>query len=431
MRSARLAKLAVLLLLADAGCLGRGISQVPTGGSPAGSSGGSSSSSATSSSGTTAVASSSGATSAGTGTGGGTTGGSTAGTTGTSTGSPYWDGGYVHCSLPFAADGGMDGHGGPATWLCAPGTYFCDMIGNLGNCFQCLSNADCANQAQPTYDPARQRCDLDSGILGYENHCEACLTSADCSGSPAGPFCDLQTNKISGIFDPLEPSFEDIGFETCGPTLEDCRLDGGPSCKDFYTVCDPRNGRCDFDNGSCTTNLDCAGIVSADPSYLLTPVCWDGYCAPCDGGGGGCLYVACDAGADCSGVVPACVNGFCSCDSQDQCSDAGLVCVPPPEGSSMVAFCGLPCTAPSSPACSNLFDDYRQSLYAICNPDTGLCEHCTTDQECQSNADTGGPICLSKGECGCTTDSDCAAGQGCQLSYDHQTCVPRASSCSP
>jgi len=107
----RLTTPAALVVLAASACQGRDISRIASGGVSTGSStGGTSSgvsSSSASSGGTTqgVFASGSGATGTGTGTGGATTGASS-GTSGTTTGSPYWDGGYVFCSLAFAADGG-------------------------------------------------------------------------------------------------------------------------------------------------------------------------------------------------------------------------------------------------------------------------------------------------------------------------------------
>src|SRR5581483_5227707 len=165
------------------------------------SSGGGSTSSTTAGSvagsGSAAGSSSGGPTSSGSASGSGPTSSGTGGAASSSGGASstggvpvFVDGGYVFCSMAFAADAGPDGDGGPANWLCPPGTYVCDLSGNIGNCFQCQSDSDCANPGLPTYDPARPHCDLTSGVPGYQSHCQQCTKNADCTGNPAGSFCD-------------------------------------------------------------------------------------------------------------------------------------------------------------------------------------------------------------------------------------------------
>ena len=143
----------------------------------------------TSGSGALSSAGSSGSASSGTSTGsssGGSSGQASSGSSGGSTtGTAYVDGGFVFCTVP---DGG---NGNPVGWLCPAGTYLCDLSGNTGNCFQCRSDADCRDQNLPTYDPRRSRCDLDSGIPGYQGFCQQCLGNADCDGNSAGAICDV------------------------------------------------------------------------------------------------------------------------------------------------------------------------------------------------------------------------------------------------
>jgi len=396
------------------GCTRSVTSSASSGDTQTSSSSGSSTGGATGSSsgGTTqSSASGTGSTSA---TGGGA---SATGTTGTTTGatiaSPFVDGGYVFCSLPNAADAGPNGDGGLAQWMCQPGTYFCDLSGNIGNCFQCRSDADCADQVLSTYDPSRQRCDLDSGIPGYQNFCVQCLQSPDCVGNPAGSLCDF--NPTYPPFE-FQPSIVDLGFETCGKIQTDCRLLGGPVCVTSNQVCDPFDGQCEARSTSCTTDQDCAGLRLPDPGfqagspYLELPYCVNGTCNACEGGvcpndkacvsdadcgnptssptGLHCeLFVdggsecACTDSSQCGGFWPACVGldggngndagqpiGVCSCDSDEQCGDGGLVCIPPqvvirrlifsetvvniygPQTGS--SFCGVPCTSPDFGSCS-------------------------------------------------------------------------------
>ncbi len=397
-----------------------------------------------SSTGAGAVASSGGTTAQGLGS---TSGGSGSGSGGSSTGSPaspYVDGGYVFCSLPNA-------DGGPARWLCQPGTYFCDPSGNPGTCFQCRSDADCADRSLPTYDPLRPRCDLDSGLGGYQGFCQECLDNADCAGSPAGMLCDLNP-----AYPPngLEPPVEALGFESCGRVQTDCRQEGGPPCSVSNQVCDPFNGQCEARSPSCTTDQDCAGLLVASGSsrsgspYLPNPYCVDGGCTFCSGGvcpnnnacrsdsdcgnptgspsgptcqpfADGSFQCACTSSAQCSGFWPACTGldagnlddagqaiGVCSCDSDSQCGDAGLACLAAGvvEPAALVLywpsflasifgdqagsnFCGVPCTSPAFSSCAAL------TGVDICNLTLHLCSWCVTDEECESSVGSGGAYC--------------------------------------
>jgi len=443
-----------------------------------------------------AAGSSSGGSGPGTGTGSGSTSGSaTSGgaTTGTASGgSPFVDGGYVYCSLPNAADAGPNGDGGAARWMCQPGTYFCDLSGNLGNCFQCRSDADCADQGLPTYDPLRPRCDLDSGIAGYEDLCQECLRNADCAGNPYGSLCDTNPTYPPNA---LEPPIEALGFETCGQIQTDCRLEGGPDCHVSNQICDAFSGQCEARSTSCSTDQDCAGLLiptasSAEPesAYLLRPYCVNGLCNACDGGvcpnstacesdadcgnptsspGGrtcqpladGGAQCVCTASSQCSGAWPACIDldagnvndagqpiGVCSCDSDAECGDAGLACLPPAElnpsylptifgaqaGSS---FCGVPCTSPDFPSCAVL------TGLDICDIRNRVCDLCVPDEQCVSSVGSGGPFCdyylptSPVGYCGCILDADCPAGDSCLSEGTHSTalgiCVPSFSRCTP
>ena len=418
------------------------------------------------------------ATASGTGsTSGASGGGPTGGTSGSSTGSPFADGGYVFCLLAGAADAGPNGDGGTAIWMCRPGTYFCDLSGDLGNCTQCRSDRDCANQDLPTYDPLRPRCDLDSGVDGYQDFCQECLSDSDCAGSRAGAFCDLSpTYPPNG----LEPPIVALGFETCGRIQTDCRLAGGPLCLTANQICDPLNGRCEPRPASCDTDQDCVGSL-APPSgspetgspYLLRPYCVNGVCNPCDGGvcpknnacgsdadcgnptsspaGLHCEHVAdggpecaCTSSSQCSGFWPACIGldagnvddagqpiGICSCDSDAECGDGGLACLPPgPPGLPNIFgaqagsnFCGVPCTSPDFPSCAAL------SGVDICDLTARVCDLCVTDEQCDSSVGSGGPFCdanlpcVSVGYCGCILDADCPAGDSCLSGGSHSTCL--------
>jgi len=419
------------------GCTG-GVAGTGSGGSGIGASAGSSG-------GTSAGAgATSGANSTTTSSGSSTSGGS-------STGGAFvvGDGGYVVCS------GRPNGDGAPAAWLCQPGTYFCDLTGSQGDCFQCRSDADCLDDAVPTYDPSRPRCDLDSGILGYQGFCQQCLQSSDCAANPAGPFCDLDPEyPFDGLpsspASSLEPPTETLGFEACAERPADCRLDGGPDCNALNETCDAANGFCEPRSSNCAGDQDCAGLLVPPVSselgsyYLLHPFCVDGTCSACPGGI--CQNEICTSSAQCGGFWPTCEGldggaaGACGCDSDAQCGDGGLACLPGTalaNGGAATSFCGVPCTSQSFPSCQAYVG------LAVCDSSTGLCSACSSDQQCSTSFGSQGPDCGvdvgGPGLCGCGVDSDCPAGESCLASAPRGSsssdpfgiCTPTPSRCTP
>ncbi len=107
------------------------------------------------------------------------------------------DGGYVSCAMPFAADAGPGGDGGPAFWICQPGTYTCDLTGNMADASRCTSDQDCADPQLPTIRPHPPALQIsESGAAGYQNFCQQCIADSDCASNPAGKYCDL--NHLSG-----------------------------------------------------------------------------------------------------------------------------------------------------------------------------------------------------------------------------------------
>jgi hypothetical protein len=388
-----------------------------------------------------------GNTSSGSSSGGAAAGGNSSGSSGGTSGGmslSFPDGGFVFCTSPNGADGG-----GPVSWMCLPGTYLCDRS-DPGNCFQCQSDADCANQSVPTYDPRRPRCDLQSGVSGYQSFCQQCVANSDCSGNPAGPWCDLSTVIPFGA---LEPSIALGGFEACTTVQTDCRLDGGPTCGAPDQECDLDGGSCTVRSFACSSDQECQGLVYAPLGYLLENHCVQGVCSACSSAAcfplvGGCYSDAncgnpsgsdagltcdpavgacgCTSSAQCGGSWPVCeamdggeVNefeeaiGFCGCDSSSQCGDGGLVCVPLSAPWAGLGYCGISCTAPGAPICGLAS---LGGLDPICDADNGLCVPCASDQQCASGELTGGDICQpdNGGTCGCNGGLDCPPGETCQ-----------------
>ncbi len=458
-----LMRTAFVACLAIAGCSGSGTqstssSQSSSAGATSGgvAEGSSSTGGATQGAGTSTGASSSsgGSTSGGASTSGGTSGGIT-----------FADGGYVSCSLPFAPYAGPEGGGGPAHWVCQPGTYTCDVSGNIGQCFQCQSDHDCANPELPTYDPKRPHCDVSSGVSGYQNFCQECVANSDCSTSSEGKYCDLNPAFPIGS---SQPPIVNLGFEHCGKVLTDCRIDGGPPCAGNNQFCDPTNGVCATHPGTCVDDKDCAGLISPYNPYLPEPFCVNGACNSCADGHcptGFCQSDAdcgnpsslpsgliCDPATDqcsctdssqCSGFWPACeldpkrvddagqTLGTCGCDATDQCGDAGFICLPPnPLSGSTATSCGIPCTDPEFQACRT-----STYFYPVCDPATGACGPCKLDSQCRAGVNTGGPFCDfgsgGMGNCGCIIDSDCPIGESCQSGQFLGTCAASLDRCSP
>jgi hypothetical protein len=384
---------------------------------------------ASSSGGTTSgTASSSTGTSTGSGTGTGVSS-STGGASSTGTPpSPLIDGGYVFC-LSASADAG---------WLCRPGTYLCDLNAKPGSCFQCLSDSDCANRDLPTYDSRRQRCDLSSGVPGYQNFCQECTSDADCASDPAAPFCDLNPSLFGGLL----PTLDDLGFESCGRTETDCRKDGGPPCG-INASCDPVNGGCEMRSLACTTDADCTGLFANSNQPMA--YCFEGACTACASGvcpGGLCNTDAdcgnpdgsvsglhcneqvceCTDSSQCGGETPVCLPAgqflaFCGCSDDRDCGDAGLHCF------YGYAFCGISCSAPEAPACP--------TDMPICDLDSGLCGYCLADEDCVAAHVTAGNFCNQYGICGCATAADCPDGQSCLPGKYYATCGVASADCDP
>ena len=375
-----------------AGCTG-------TTATTAGSGSGLSSSASTGTSGGT-VGSGTGASSAGSGTTG-ASGGSSSGasSSGTTTGPlpAYVDGGYVFCAI--------DGGDAPVNWMCQPGTYFC---GIPGACAQCRSDSDCVDQDLPTYDPLRPHCDLDSGVGGYWGFCQQCVRNADCAGQPGGTECDLNRALT-------EPAIETLGFETCGTVRPGCPKGESPG----VGGCTP---------STCRTDADCAGAIApASPSFLgypqeAEPYCVGGSCSPfpssfpsgfcpdcycqldstCSDGFSVCNedtdHCGCTSSAQCSGPWPLCelfdagmnydageLVGFCGCERDADCGDAGLRCLDQKPNDLLNIYggktCLFTCTDPRFPGCSAISPNTP-----VCDATSELCVGCETDADCRKNA---------------------------------------------
>ncbi len=404
---------------------------------------------------------------------GGSGGTATTGGSGTGGYQTFIDGGYVSCSAQEPADAGPPV---VVSWACPAGTYFC---GLPRSCTQCLSDADCANQALPTFDPKRTRCDLDSRVRGYQGFCQQCLGNADCAGDPPGVECDLDPSSAV-------PSIEAFGFETCTVL--------GLGCPSSTLAGIARTGLADAGlvcvSGTCATDQDCAGALSPGQASFLSsqqpePYCVNALCSAasdpafcpscfcnaastCSGPVSSdasevcdpvSQHCACTSSAQCGGFWPVCEIlvgldgggdrldggeplGACGCDRDDHCGDGGLKCLILPATRTTIAgpACALPCDDPRFPACAAV-----DPKTPVCAVESGLCVPCdgsggTGDAQCQAQSDLAfeGPLCRLDGTCGCKTSSDCREGEVCGGAAVSSssgallgTCVPPPMACTP
>jgi hypothetical protein len=330
-------------------------------------------------------------TSSGTSTSGASTTSGSSTTSGTSTG------GTTSSATSGSSTGGM-----PDGGCMCPAPQHCDPLGS-NQCLDCLTDADC--------QAPKGVCQDSASILDY-GKCVGCTPSKPTC--PSGQVCDLS----------LGPTYLQC--------LADCRLDGGVAtcppvlsspqhCDSVTGTCAPRclsdsdcfDGlppHCDLDGGAC---LECLAPSDCPFSY---PGCQYGSCnncsvdadcptgLKCSGSPGMSGFCYC-TGAGCGGDAPVCVSvwyvpdgGLCSCMSSTDCS-SGLVCSRTRRG--MVPSC--------VPSCVDGGVDCTQFTGSLgfngCNPDTGICGPCLSDDECVGIS--AGPRCRGS-LCGCYANPDCA-----------------------
>jgi hypothetical protein len=286
-----------------------------------------------------------------------------------------------------------------------------------GICVDCLSDAQC-----PGHHCETRTTNINYGI------CVDCVDNAECN---PGQLCDNTT-------------------DTC---LTDCRLDGGAAaCQALQFVCDPATGQCvacvsnqdcQTDGGSATPFCDttvnnCVQCLTAVNCPYSTPGCSMGNCGSCQ------MNLDCPSGLTCQTTL-----GMCTCTSQNQCAGNAPSCVGLDAGPGM---CGCASTADCRDA--GVCDDVHfpsgacvpscavdggaancQSMQEVCNPSSGLCVGCLSNQDCQIDGgmqpfcDTTAGVCVqclaaadcpysspgcSDGTCGlCQMPTDCPAGLTC------------------
>jgi hypothetical protein len=347
---------------------------------------------------------------------------------------------------PCVSDAGYVEHCVQATGTCVVG---------------CASTTDCV-ATQP------QLCDVDSGA------CVECNTPADCPYSNPGcnyhqcGSCSSDTNCPIGLACLIgntnafyfcgcpdgggcggDAPACNLVFSLCGCQSstdcsslgEVCQLSSGragsciPPCTDGGTDCLPSNQFCDFDSGlcgPCSADSQCVGY-DAGPHCLGTGYCGCNVSNDCGtnyvcGFNNACqLTCAIDGGTDCTQSSQFCDldSGLCGpCETDSQCDgyDAGPRCLTSGQcGCGANSDCGTGYVCDSSACRASCAVDGGTDCTTLpgrhfCDLGTGLCNPCSSDTQCVG--EDAGPHCLSSGDCGCQTSSDCGLSGACDFSSD-------------
>lgn len=343
----------------------------------------------------------------------------------------------AHCadpSLPACTASGVCGQcSATNTSQCTGTTPACDTA--TSTCRSCIDDTDCGGTTPACQSSgACAQCSIGNTMLCTGNTpacdvatgtCRACANDNDCSATPDTPAC--QPNGSCGLCSATNSRLCtgnlpvcDLGDGTCracdvtiptdcpDPTRPACQPGGAcGQCSALNdSLCTGNTPQCDVATGACrrlcATNVDCSGTP--------TPACLPrGVCGQCFVG----------ETSLCSGTTPACDTdvGVCrGCAVDGECGGATPACQP--DGS-----CNE-CSATNATACGG--------DTPLCNTATGTCRGtCLTDADCNgalpacrsngvcgqcsptntSQCSTNRPVCLETGICGCSTDSDCGAGQ--------------------
>jgi hypothetical protein len=326
---------------------------------------------------------------------------------------------------------------------------------------QCTAGQICLGGACLTGD-CRVNGDCSGGKACITNSCAACTADTQCgtgklcvSGACVTGDCRASTDCTGGLVC--------LGM-TCSPCTDDGQCGSGHVCVgstcipgDCHTtancsngkVCDPASHACSACGGATTASADaqCAAAGNYGAGHFCqTGACVAGQCrTPSDCSNGQLCdatlaCVACASTQECItalGTSHQCVTGACvggNCTSTSQCTATKELC-----------------TANSCSACANDSACLNDVAYGaqhlclsgqctpgncrtstdcvtdgqVCNTTTHVCEACSADATCKSDARYGSTrICLTGlctvGDCH-DTSTECPAGQLCGSSSAH-TC---------
>jgi len=297
-------------------------------------------------------------------------------------------GGLLFVFIPglgsFFSQGGLSPAGGHCNQPCDPNAPSCDpglsCVTEPDGGYVCFGGTDltgetCGGGITPTVQTYASGCNQRCDPTG-----STCDPGLSCEREPDGGYVCWGGTDASG--------------ETCG---QPPRPTGGV-CN---SPCDPLNPA----NPACDPGLSC--VTEPDGGF----VCWGG------------TDSANETCGQSSGGEPQGANGVCGafCDLNASTCDAGLSCVPEPDGEfvcwggtdSVGTLCGQPpatgglCNAPCSPT-ANTCDP---GLSCVMEPDGGYV--------CWDGTDSAGEVC-GNGASQPTGDGTC-----------NQPCSPTASNCNP
>ncbi len=226
------------------------------------------------------------------------------------------------CTADDSCQNGVCGGDDPC-----PG-QFC--IEATGNCVECLSAADCHEDANVCTTKV-----CSSGVCGFINNTALCNDGDFCTATDT-----CQNGTCVGSGDPCPGQLCNETTNTCVEclTVADCEDDGNP-CTD--TVCvngscgDVNNTATCNDGFACTVNDQCSGgLCSGSPRNCDDSInCTLDTCEEPTG----CVHTpddgACDDGLFCNGEETCnpgsgCENGSDPCQPNETCDEQDNVCVP-------------------------------------------------------------------------------------------------------
>ncbi len=243
---------------------------------------------------------------------------------------------------------------------------------------------------------------------GQQQPCEVGCGTQTCVGGVWNEMCTASAEQCNGLDDDCDEAIDEtfdalgLGFSCQLSMNNGCEASGLNVCADNgdAVVCvadpvEPEAETCDGIDNDCDSIVDegfpnqacCQETVQCP----LGQICQNGTCGDAGGGtnpGGGSQSSSCDSVFDCSGLEE-CISGQCRdiCFDQSDCPT------------------GYDCTCPPNSSCT----------FEVCLPNgssgTG---GCTSDTECSA-----GQSCVS-GQCQdlgnfCFDNSDCPSGQECDL----------------
>lgn len=232
-----------------------------------------------------------------------------------------------------------------------------------GACVECLNDQQCG---------AGRVCSNGACVMGCSAANPVC---------PSGLVCDTRAGKCVGCLDNSNCTTPPLTI--CNPSTQSCvECLGNADCKDpSKPVCDTTNNTC----VRCVTDAQCpAGNVCTNKTCV--PGCNANH--PCPAGqvcGPNNQCVQCTSDANCSGATPRC----------DTMTNRCVACLP------------------------GATDNCPVGQY--CRPDF-VCE-----RGCKTGADCPSGMCVNHSCTGCTSDTQCAAGNVCQMG----TCVSACSAANP